>query len=47
MRVIIARLVWNFDMSLAHESEGWMEKQRVFNFWEKPPLKVHMKPVVR
>lgn len=44
MRVILARLVYNFDLKLAPESKGWMEGQRVFNLWAKPPLMVSLTP---
>ncbi|TVY35570.1 Cytochrome P450 monooxygenase [Lachnellula occidentalis] len=47
MRLILARLVWNFDMELAEESRGWMKDLRVFLVYEKRPLMVHLKPVVR
>lgn len=47
MRLILAQLVWNFDMELAGESRGWMENLRVFLVYEKRPLMVHLKPVVR
>ncbi|TVY90945.1 Averantin hydroxylase [Lachnellula willkommii] len=47
MRLILARLVWNFDMETAGESRGWMENLRIFLVYEKRPLMVHLKPVVR
>ncbi|RYO81975.1 hypothetical protein DL766_003476 [Monosporascus sp. MC13-8B] len=40
MRLILARMVWNFDLELCDESRGWKESQLVFNVWEKKPLKV-------
>ncbi|KAI1153499.1 cytochrome P450 [Nemania diffusa] len=45
MRLILARLIYNFDMSLADESRDWLEGQKAFNVWDKPALYVHMKPV--
>lgn len=47
MRLILARIIYNFDMELADvpENYDWMKKQRVYNFWEKGPLYVHLKPV--
>ncbi|KAL0933427.1 cytochrome p450 [Colletotrichum truncatum] len=47
MRLILARLVWNFDLELAEESRGWVERQKVFILWDKGPLKVRLTPVVR
>ncbi|KAK0609415.1 cytochrome P450 [Immersiella caudata] len=44
MRIILARVLWNFDMRISGESLDWMKKQRVFNFWEKGPLYVHLTP---
>lgn len=43
--MILARVVFNFDMQIAEESKGWMERQRIFNLWQKLPLKVHLTPV--
>lgn len=37
MRVILARVLWNFDLELCAESSEW-EKQRSFLLWEKRPL---------
>jgi hypothetical protein len=47
MRVILARLVWNFDVENAAETSKWIEQNKVFSLWEKPPLLVLLKPVVR
>ncbi|KAJ6171580.1 hypothetical protein N7470_000647 [Penicillium chermesinum] len=47
MRMILARIVFNFDLSLAKDSEGWMERQKIFLFWQKGPLNVHLTPVAR
>ncbi|KAK4210329.1 cytochrome P450 [Rhypophila decipiens] len=39
MRVILARLLWNFDMEFADPAEGekWID-QKCFNLWVKPDL---------
>lgn len=42
MRLILARIVFNFDFELAPESDGWMEKQMINTLWEKPPLFITM-----
>jgi len=47
MRLVLARLVWNFDMELAEASRDWMKNLRVFLVYEKRPLMIHLKPVVR
>ncbi|KAF1928356.1 putative benzoate 4-monooxygenase cytochrome P450, partial [Didymella exigua CBS 183.55] len=43
MRSILARLVWNFEMELCPESEGWDQGQRVYFVWSKPPLMIKLK----
>ncbi len=45
MRIILARVLWNFDIRIAEDSLDWMSKQRVYNFWEKGPLNVYLTPV--
>ena len=37
MRIILARLLWNFDFELCAESEEWT-KQYSYTLWEKRPL---------
>ncbi|MCJ1352148.1 MAG: hypothetical protein MMC33_002132 [Icmadophila ericetorum] len=37
MRSILARVLWNFDMQIEEESQGWME-QKEHTLWDKPPL---------
>lgn len=44
MRIILARLIWRFDLELMPESKNWMEGQRIFGFWEKPPLMCKLSP---
>ncbi|OHW90976.1 trichothecene c-15 hydroxylase [Colletotrichum incanum] len=44
MRLILARIIWNFDLELAPESQSWALGQKVFFFWDKPPLWVYFKP---
>ncbi|KAI1178461.1 cytochrome P450 [Nemania sp. FL0916] len=47
MRLILAKIVFNFDMSLAEDSYGWLQDQKAYVLWEKPVLNIHLKPVVR
>ncbi|KAI5867907.1 cytochrome P450 [Durotheca rogersii] len=44
MRLILARIVFNFDMRLADDSRRWFDGQRVYIVWEKPMLNVYMTP---
>ena len=37
MRLILARVLWNFDLELCDESKGWSD-QKAYILWEKPPL---------
>ncbi|KAL4970623.1 cytochrome P450 [Aspergillus stella-maris] len=41
MRVILARVLWNFDLELLPVSDGW-EKQKVYTLWDKGPLMVRL-----
>lgn len=43
MRLILALVVFKFDMQIADESKNWI-KQRNFLMWEKSPLNVHLTP---
>ncbi|KAK0646814.1 isotrichodermin C-15 hydroxylase [Cercophora newfieldiana] len=45
MRLIIANMIFNFDLTLADESKGWIEKQGAYPLWEKGPLQVFVEPV--
>jgi hypothetical protein len=47
MRIILARVIWNFDMTLADESQDWHARQKVYIMWDKGPLIVHLQPVAR
>ncbi|PYI11212.1 cytochrome P450 [Aspergillus sclerotiicarbonarius CBS 121057] len=42
MRVILARVLWNFDLELCEGSRGWYN-QRSYSLWEKPPLMCKLK----
>ncbi|KAK0757523.1 hypothetical protein N5P37_010250 [Trichoderma harzianum] len=42
MRLILARMVWNFDIKLSEESIGWDMKSKVYMLWEKGPIYVHL-----
>ncbi|KAF9879140.1 hypothetical protein CkaCkLH20_03373 [Colletotrichum karsti] len=46
MRMILAKVIWNFDLQLAEESRDWLdcERHQVYTLWDKPPLKVHLTP---
>ena len=45
MRLILAKIVYNFDMTIDDGSRGWMDNQKAYNLWHKPALDIFMKPV--
>jgi hypothetical protein len=44
IRLILAKVLYNFDFQLCPESKDWLE-QPVYILWEKKPLMVIVKPV--
>ncbi|KAL2272037.1 hypothetical protein VTJ83DRAFT_1408 [Remersonia thermophila] len=47
MRLILARLVYDFDWRLADESRDWMDKAKGFTTWVRDPLYVYLTPARR
>ncbi|OAP64204.1 hypothetical protein AYL99_00176 [Fonsecaea erecta] len=48
MRMILATLLWNFDLELLRDDGGaWLSEQKVFSLWSKGPLQIRLKPVKR
>ncbi|KAL7626122.1 hypothetical protein AAE478_002892 [Parahypoxylon ruwenzoriense] len=45
MRLILAKIVYNFDMTIADDSRGWLTDQKAYIVWDKPPLNIYMTPV--
>jgi hypothetical protein len=46
MRLILARMVWNFNFELKDDTFR-PEEQRIWNFWSKPALNVRLSRVER
>ncbi|KAI4867191.1 benzoate 4-monooxygenase cytochrome P450 [Hypoxylon rubiginosum] len=44
-RVILAKLIYNFDVELMPESDNWLTNQKNYIAWHKPPLIVKLSPV--
>jgi cytochrome P450 len=44
MRLLLASLLWHFDLELAEESKDWMERNQIYVLWLKPELKVKLTP---
>jgi hypothetical protein len=38
MRAILVRLLWQSDIELCEESQGWLKGQKVFVLRDKPDL---------
>lgn len=41
-RLILAKLVFSFDMSLAASNDHWLHNQKAYIVWDKPLLYVHL-----
>ncbi|KAG2002106.1 hypothetical protein GB937_009772 [Aspergillus fischeri] len=46
MRLILALIIFNFDMKIDPDCRDWIQ-QKNFTLWQKPPLKVYLKPVAK
>lgn len=44
MRLILARVLWNFDLRLADDSKDWLGRQKIYLLWEKIPLNMYLTP---
>ena len=44
MRIILARLVWEFDWELMSKDLDWASETKVKLIWQKPELSVKFKP---
>lgn len=45
MRLILARILYKFDLELAPEARDWIKIQKVYTLWDKPKLPVYLKPI--
>ncbi|KAK4167838.1 cytochrome P450 [Cladorrhinum sp. PSN259] len=45
MRLILARVLFDFDLRLDDSSKGWAERQKANSLWIKLPLNVYLTPV--
>jgi len=46
MRLVLATVLWNFDLAFCKESDNWLDQQ-CYVLWEKRPLLVRLTPVRR
>ncbi|PLB41274.1 cytochrome P450 [Aspergillus candidus] len=47
MRMVVSRLLWNFDVELVDGQMDWADRQRVYIVYEKGELMVRLKPYLR
>ncbi|KAK3320293.1 cytochrome P450 [Cercophora scortea] len=47
MRLILARIIFDFDLKLADDSQQWIERQWVHILWDRIPLNVIFTPLKR
>lgn len=45
MRLILAKIMFSFDLKLADGSERWIERQKAFNVWDRIPMNAYLTPV--
>lgn len=45
IRLVMAKMVYNFDLELCEESRGWAEGLNAYIVWERPPLMIKAIPV--
>jgi cytochrome P450 len=44
MRLIVARILFKFDVKLGPGAKDWIERQRIYTTWQKPELPVYLTP---
>ncbi|OTA54162.1 cytochrome P450 [Hypoxylon sp. EC38] len=45
MRLILARILYRFDIELAPGARDWIKTQKFYTLWDKPELPVYLKPI--
>ena len=45
MRLILAKVLYKFDLELVDKEQDWFGEQKCFTLWEKGALMVNLKPV--
>ncbi|KAI1354177.1 isotrichodermin C-15 hydroxylase [Xylaria sp. FL0043] len=44
MRIILARLIFDFDIKMADESKDWIKRQKAYTLWDRIPLNLYLTP---
>lgn len=47
MQILLAKLVWHFDMELSDKQTTWVQDLRVYGLWDKGPLMIRVKEAER
>jgi len=47
MRLILAKLLFTYDLELVDRTRNWMDTQKVYVLWDKPGLEVKVTRAVR
>lgn len=47
IKLIIARLIWEFDVELGDGMKAWVNEQKIYVVYKKPELFIKLRPVVR
>ena len=47
MRLLLAKMLWHFDMELAHSQDNWFAKLQGFTIWNRSGLDIRLKSVKR
>jgi len=45
MRLILAKMLWHFDLELADPDRDWYAGLKSYVIWERGSLKIRLKPV--
>ena len=46
MRLILAKIIYNFDMRVTDDARDWLATQKNYILWDKPILGIYITPVV-
>jgi hypothetical protein len=46
IRLILSKVLFNFDLELLPECRNWIADQKIYSLWEKIPLMVKIKDAV-
>ncbi|KAI1105049.1 putative cytochrome P450 [Jackrogersella minutella] len=45
MRLILARIIYDFELKLSDESHDWIGRQKAYALWDRIPLYIYLTPV--